>query len=100
TVTSSRTVTLSDPTAPATALQTLTDTFIVNGRTYTNTFVAAGHTITTTSPTGRKSITTLDTRGRVVQQQYGGLAPITYTFESRGRLSSVTSTSGSEVRTQ
>jgi len=89
TQTTSRTVTLSDPNDPL-SLLTQTDTTTINGRTYTRVYDAASRTFTNSTPQGRQSTTTLDTQGRVVQQQVGGLTPIEFAYDSRGRLSLLT----------
>ena len=86
TQTASRTVTLSDPNDPL-SLLTQTDTTALNGHTYSRVYDGASQTFTTTTPEGRQSTTLLDTQGRVVQQQVGGLTPIEFAYDSRGRLS-------------
>ena len=84
-----RTVQLANPSDPMT-LQTQTDTITVNGHTTTSVYTASTKTVTTTSPAGRTSTTTLDAEGRVAQEQAGGLTPVVYGYDARGRLSTVT----------
>jgi RHS repeat-associated protein len=45
------------------------------------------------------SSTVLDALGRIVSSQAGGLAPMAVSYDTRGRIVSVTSTSGAESRT-
>lgn len=68
-------------------LQSLTDTAIINGHTYTSLYNATTRTVTTTTPTGRQAVTTLDALGRVTQESRGGLTPVTFAYDARGRLS-------------
>ena len=70
TVTTTRTVTLSDPTNPL-SLATQTDIVTENGQKYTTVYDASTRTITSTSPEGRTSTTTLDAKGRVVNGDPG-----------------------------
>ena len=84
-----RAATLADTTNPLT-LTTLTDTVSVNGRTYTSAYDAATKTITATTPAGRQAITTLDNQGRVAQTKLSGLDPVSYTYDTQGRLTAVT----------
>ena len=97
TLTTSRAVTLSDPTNLL-SLATQTDTLVINGRTYTSAYTQATRLITTTTPAGRQSTVTLDVKGRVVQEQVAGLEPVTYEYDSLGRLSSITQGTGGGAR--
>jgi RHS repeat-associated protein len=56
-------------------------------------------TITATSPLGRTSVTTLDGNGRVASTQSGNLLPVTFSYDSRGRLSGTSRGSGTTART-
>lgn len=89
TVGSTRTAALSSATDPL-SLQSLTETFTLNGRTYTSVFDAASRALTTTAPSGRQKISVLDARGRVVELRWPGLLPIFTTYDGRGRLSAIT----------
>jgi len=88
TITGGRTATLVNPNDPL-SLKTLTETTSINGRTFTSIFDAASRNLTSQTPMGRKTITTLDNKGRIVQSQLSGIIPVQYTYDSRGRLSSV-----------
>jgi RHS repeat-associated protein len=65
------------------------DATAVNAKTSTSTYNAALKTITSVSPMGRQTVTTLDEQGRTVKVQAGNLAPTSYAYDPRGRLSSV-----------
>jgi RHS repeat-associated protein len=97
-LTTTRAVTLSNPSDPL-SLATQTNTLVINGRTYTSVFNQAAKTLTTTTPAGRTSTVTLDTKGRVIQEQVTGLEPVAYTYDTSGRLSTITQGSGVNVRT-
>ena len=92
-----RTATLSEPGNPFT-LQGLTQSTSINGRTYLATFDAGLGTITTTSPEGRQVVATLDGQGREVLRQVTGLAPIAYSYDTAGRLRTVTQGTGTNAR--
>ena len=73
------------------SLSTQTDTTTVNGRAFTTAYAAGPpRTVTTTTPTGRHTTSTLDDQGRVISEQAPGIDPIAYTYDSRGRLATVT----------
>jgi RHS repeat-associated protein len=70
----------------------------INGRTFSRLYVAATRTMTGTSAEGRQIVSVLDSQGRVIQQTLApGLAPITVTYDSQGRL--VENRQGSQVWT-
>ncbi len=90
TTTTERQVTLADPNDLVT-LQAQTDTTTVNGRVYTTDYAAGPpRTIISTTPTGRQTTTTLDDQGRVISEHVPGIEPIAYTYDTRGRLATVT----------
>src|SRR5687767_12986076 len=90
---------LSDPSNPL-SLTSLTYSTVVNSRPpATSVYQAASRTRTTTSPAGRQGASVLDTLGRLVQAQFGGLAPASYSFDQRGRLASAGVGNGAEART-
>jgi RHS repeat-associated protein len=72
------------------SLRTQTDTLSVNGRASITTFDAPSRTLTTTSPAGRRSTMVLDDRARPVQRQFGDLEATALTYDSRGRLATMT----------
>jgi RHS repeat-associated protein len=84
-----RAATLSTPT-DLFGLTAQTDTETINGRAYTSVFSAANLTNTNTSPFGRKSTVTLDKQERMAGTQVGGLLPTQFTYDSRGRLATLT----------
>lgn len=100
TVTTTRTATLADP-YNVMSLAKLTDTISVNGavgtRIYNNT--GSTRTLTTTTGGGRSSTTTLDALGRVTQVQISGVDPVSYTYDGRGLISTITEGSGANSRT-
>jgi RHS repeat-associated protein len=93
-----RTATLTNP-GDLLNLSALTETATVNGRLYRQTYDVATRTFTATSPAGRRSTAIIDTRGRVGQTQFGGLAAAVFTYDSRGRLATMTQGSGADSRT-
>ncbi|MBX3324920.1 MAG: hypothetical protein U0223_13295 [Nitrospira sp.] len=97
-LTTTRTVTLSNPNDPL-SLATQTDTLVINGSTYTSTYTQATRLLRTTTPAGRISDVTLDAKGRVVQEQVTGLDPVAYTYDTSGRLATITQGTGVNVRT-
>jgi YD repeat-containing protein len=50
-----------------------------------------------TSPEGRTSVSTIDTLGRIVRIEIPGLAPITFAYDARGRLSAITEGAGADA---
>ena len=98
TLTTTRAVTLADPTNPL-SLQQLTDTLKLNGRTSTVVYDAAPRTVTATSAAGRKSSATIDTLGRVTKQEVTGILPVFSAYDPQGRLATVTQGTGAETRT-
>ena len=98
TLTSTRSVSLSNPSDPL-SLSTQTDTLVINGRTYTSTYTRSTRLLTTTTPQGRTSTVTLDALGRVTAEQVAGLEAIGYGYDSLGRLSTITQGTGVNART-
>src|SRR5207249_2901270 len=93
-----RTAVLSNPN-DLLSLTSQTDTLVINGRTYTSVFDQTAKTMTTMTPAGRTSTVTLDTKGRVIQEQVTGLEPVSYTYDTLGRLSTITQGTGANART-
>jgi RHS repeat-associated protein len=87
--TADRTVNLTDPANPLT-LVTQTDTVKINGRTYTRTYDAANRLFTLTTPAKRQYAATLDARGHLIQATVGGLTPVQLTYDSQGRVTTLT----------
>ena len=93
----SRTVTLTDPNDPL-SLSSMTDTSIVNTRTFTTAYNAATRTFSATSPMGRQMSFTIDTQGRIAGSQVPGLEATIYGYDPHGRLNSITTGSGGNLR--
>jgi RHS repeat-associated protein len=83
-----RTTTPANPQDPL-DVTSLTEQTTINGRVYASTFDTAASHITETSPEGRQVVTTVDAQGRPLEVQAPGLQPITYTYDTRGRLKGV-----------
>jgi RHS repeat-associated protein len=102
-VESARQVVLADPTDPL-SVQSLVDTTTYNDARAFTTTTSRGvapnppWTIKWRSPQGIESTTTLDARGRPLRQELPGTASRSWTYDSRGRLDSVTSGSGLDAR--
>ena len=93
-----RTVTLSNP-SNLLSVTSQTDTLTLNGRTATSTYTASTKTRTDRSPANRVATTTLDAQGRVVRAQADSLEPVAFTYDPRGRLSTVVQGTGGTART-
>jgi RHS repeat-associated protein len=72
------------------SLLTLTDTVILNNRVFNSTFDLASRTAASTSAEGRVSSSTLNAQGKPDSVSVPNIAPATFAYDSRGRLSSVT----------
>ncbi|HUU01400.1 MAG TPA: RHS repeat-associated core domain-containing protein [Myxococcota bacterium] len=92
-----RSVSLLDEADPL-SLQAMSETNSINGRAYTKTYDAAQKLSTSESPEGRKRYTWLDAKGRVAAHQVEGLAPVSFGYDARGRLESMTDGSGPDAR--
>lgn len=97
TATASRTASLSDP-HNLLSLTSQVDTATVNGRAYTSTYTAATRTFTDTTAAGRQRTTTVDAQGRVVREEIAGLLPVDYTYDTRGRLTTINQGTGTDAR--
>jgi RHS repeat-associated protein len=84
-----RSVSLSNPN-DLLSLTSLTDSLVVNSRTYQSQYTAATKQRTTTSPEGRQTVTTLDALGRVVKKERPGIEPISMVYDANGRLTTIT----------
>jgi RHS repeat-associated protein len=92
-----RTVNLSNPAEPL-SLTSMTTSFTLAGRTSTDTYTAASRTLVSTSPAGRTRTITLDNLGRPISLSIPGFNMGTISYDTRGRLSGITSGSGGEIR--
>jgi len=70
-------------------LATLTDHVNVNGRQSTSTFDVPSLTATGTSAVGRITTMTLNSIGRPVSRQFADQAPVSFDYDTRGRLKTV-----------
>jgi RHS repeat-associated protein len=84
-----RSVTLSNASDPL-SLVSETDTTTVNGKTWTMAFNATSRTWTTTSPAGRQSTMTVDIAGRPTLTSVPNVASMSISYDSHGRMSSMT----------
>ncbi len=89
-----RTASLTD----ASDLTTLSETTTVNGRTSSTAYDAATHTWTATTPAGRQSHVELNDKGRPVLDQRFDLDAVNYNYDTRGRLTGITTGIGATVR--
>ena len=86
TMTASRSVSLNNP-ADLLSLYQMYETVNDAGNVTTRVYDAATRTFTLTTREGRTAKATLDARGRTVSYQPGpGVAPITETYDARGRI--------------
>jgi RHS repeat-associated protein len=72
------------------SLTTQTDTAIVDGRIYKSVFTGSSKTYVNTSPAKRTTTTILDSLERISTVQIGALLPVTFAYDSHGRISTVT----------
>lgn len=92
-----RTTALSNPANPL-SLVSETTTVTVNGNSSKTIYDAALKQFTLTSPLNRSSVVKTDALGRVIQQQYATLQPVSYLYDTRGRLSNITQGTGTTAR--
>jgi RHS repeat-associated protein len=97
TLTTERAVTLADPGNPL-SLTSLTDRATLNGRISTSTFDAATKMTTSTSAAGKTATSVIDNLGRITQAQVAGLLGVNTTYDTRGRLASVSQGSSPDDR--
>jgi RHS repeat-associated protein len=71
------------------SLTAMTTFTTINASTWTETFDVATRTRTLRSPLGKVSSQVLDERGRLLKTIIPGLADITYTYDSNGRLQAI-----------
>ena len=83
-VTSSRAVTLSNPSDTLSVSQ-IVESVNINGRTLQSTYNRSASTITTTTPMNRHTVTTLDALGRVTQIAPPGVLATSIHYDTRGR---------------
>jgi RHS repeat-associated protein len=88
--------TLANPADPL-SLTSFQDTLTVNGSVSLTVFDAASRRATATTPVGRSKTVTTDSKGRVIQEQIGGLAPITYSYNTIGQIGGITENNGART---
>ena len=98
TVATERSVNLAIPGNPL-SITNLTDKITVNGRVSTLAYDAASKTFTGTSAAGRIGSSVIDVLGRPTRTQIAGLMPVDSSYDSKGRLASITQGSGVDART-
>ena len=96
-LTETRTATLSDP-KNVLSLTASTDTYSLNGKAYSSAYDASSKTVTNSTPMGRKRFATLDVKGKIVSRQTLGLLTVSYEYDSKGRLSTITQGTGTQTR--
>jgi YD repeat-containing protein len=77
----------------------LTDNVTSNGRTSTTVYDAVNRTRTVTDAAGRVTVTTFDSQERQLSVSTSGLVPVSYLYDSRGRLTTTTEGEGANQRT-
>jgi RHS repeat-associated protein len=92
-----RTVALSDPSDPL-SITSMTSTLNNNGRTSNRVFDGTTRTFADSSPMGRQSMSTINSLGRVIRLQAAGIEPITFDYDARGRLVTMTQGTGPDAR--
>ena len=88
-IATTRTVELSDPANPF-GVKKLTDTTLLNGRTFVTAWDAATLTTTYTSPRNRTAIRTFDAKNHLVSAKDGDLLPVTRVYDAHGRVKTIT----------
>lgn len=77
---------------------THTESTTVNGKTSTTVYNAAARQYTVTSAGGRVTQITIDNQARPVLTVVPNIAPVAYSYDTRGRLSVITDGSGADAR--
>jgi YD repeat-containing protein len=98
TATTERSANLATPGNPL-SLTSLTDKLTINGRVSTLAYDAASKTFTSTSAAGRTGTSVIDVLGRPTRTQIAGLLPVDSSYDTKGRLASITQGSGTDART-
>ncbi|MFZ1700559.1 MAG: RHS repeat-associated core domain-containing protein [Pyrinomonadaceae bacterium] len=93
-----RSAVLSDSVNPF-SLTAQQDTLDVNGRHFTLGYMSSNRTFTLNSPLNRISTYVIDPNERLTQFQMANINPLIYSYDSRGRLSTLGSGTGDEART-
>ncbi len=91
-------VTLSNPFDPL-SLVSITETSTINGKTYVGVFTKNNLTFTDTSPFNRQKTTVIDAQNRPTQIQFANLHALNFSYDTRGRLSTLSGGTGLQTRT-
>ncbi len=70
----------------------------INGKVYKSVYAGATRTFSTLTPEGRTTESTIDSLGRVIHSVVSDLAPVSYKYDERGRIKTITEGSGSSAR--
>ncbi len=101
TMAADRTVDLANPADPL-SLRSITDKLIINDefkdKPYTSSYDAAARMFIETTRERRESHTAIDAQARPVRSQIAGLAPVSYTYDTHGRLTTITQGEGESAR--
>ncbi|MBF0635195.1 MAG: hypothetical protein HQK85_11100, partial [Nitrospinae bacterium] len=89
TMSTTRTVNLSNPSDPLT-VTSLTEAVNINGKVTNTSFNKTNMTLTTTTPMSKQVIRKIDQQGRLTQASLFGLLPIDFTYDIKGRMNAVT----------
>ena len=87
-LTTEREVTLTDPLDPS-SLETLTDTVTINDKSFVSIFNAGSGLWTSQSAEGRERYTMVDDQGRVLVDQVALLQSMNFSYDSFGRLETI-----------
>ncbi len=88
-ITQSRSATLGTVGDPL-SLTSETETTNINGRLFTSTFTASTHSLVTKTPVGRMTTIIVDAQERPTSVQVGSLTATALSYDSLGRIASVT----------
>ncbi|MBF0382712.1 MAG: hypothetical protein HQL69_16950, partial [Magnetococcales bacterium] len=80
------------------SLTHLNDQIIVNGQSFTTNYDASSKVFTKISPSNRRSSTFIDDQGRTIKQSMPELASTNYSYDTRGRLTTISSGTGDAQR--
>ncbi|MFZ5699038.1 MAG: Ig-like domain-containing protein, partial [Pseudomonadota bacterium] len=97
TTTTTRTVALAEANNPLSLTSETTST-TVNGRTFRTDYTASNRQYSFTSPQNRTTLLRTDIQGRPVFTQAPDINAVNYDYDTRGRLTTITQGSGTDLR--
>ena len=97
TTTRARNAVLTDPLDPL-SLETLSDTWTINGRSYAREYNALTREVLLTTPEGRQTTLALDQNSRPILIDLPGSDAVRLSYDSRGRLDTIRQGSGAAER--